>query len=111
MILLHHLDVVPAIKADWSIDPFAGTIRDGYVYGRGAIDCKGIALVQFMTLALLKRAGVPLKRDIIFLGTADEEAGGRDGAGWFVEQHFDLIAAAEFLLTEGGNIRMQNGQR
>jgi len=111
LILLHHLDVVPAVSADWSSDPFAGTIKDGYVYGRGAIDCKGVAVAQFMALALLKRAGVPLKRDIIFLGTADEEVGGRLGAGWFVEQHFDLIADAEFLLTEGGNIRLQNGQR
>src|SRR5262245_51087754 len=111
LILLHHLDVVPAVKADWSVDPFAGEIKDGYVYGRGAIDCKGVAVVQFMTMALLKRAGVILTRDIIFLGTADEEVGGRLGAGWFVEQHADLIADAEFLLTEGGNIRIQDGQR
>jgi acetylornithine deacetylase/succinyl-diaminopimelate desuccinylase-like protein len=111
LILLHHLDVVPAVKTDWSVDPFAGAIKDGYVYGRGAIDCKGVAIVQFMALALLKRAGVPLNRDLIFLGTADEEAGGRLGAGWFVEQHFKLIADAEFLLTEGGNIRIQNEQR
>ncbi len=111
LILLHHLDVVPAVKADWSVDPFAGTIKDGYVYGRGAIDCKGVAVAQFMALASLKRAGVPLKRDIIFLGTADEEAGGRYGAGWFVDKHFELIADAEFLLTEGGHIRIHNEQR
>lgn len=111
LILLHHLDVVPAAKTDWEIDPFAGVRQDGYVYGRGAIDCKGVAVVQFMALSLLKRAGVPLKRDLIFLGTADEETGGRNGAGWFVENHFDRIADAEFLLTEGGGIRMQNGKR
>jgi acetylornithine deacetylase/succinyl-diaminopimelate desuccinylase-like protein len=111
LILLHHLDVVPAVKADWESDPFAGVIRDGYVYGRGAIDCKGVAAVQFMTLALLKRSGVPLKRDIIFLGTADEEEGGRQGAGWFVENHANLIADAEFLLTEGGGIRVREGKR
>jgi acetylornithine deacetylase/succinyl-diaminopimelate desuccinylase-like protein len=111
LILLHHMDVVPAVKADWSVDPFAGEIKDGYVHGRGAIDCKGVAVVQFMALALLKRAGVPLTRDIIFLGTADEEVGGRLGAGWFLEQHADLVADAEFLLTEGGNIRIQEGQR
>lgn len=111
LILLHHLDVVPAIKADWEVDPFAGIIKDGYVYGRGAVDCKGIAIVQFLTLALLKRTGVSLKRDIIFLGTADEETGGQYGAGWFVENHFELIADAEFLLTEGGGIRLQEDQR
>src|SRR5215510_39669 len=98
LILLHHLDVVPAVKS-------------GYVYGRGAIDCKGVAAVQFMTFALLKRLGIPLKRDLIFLGTADEEEGGRQGAGWFVDNHFELIADAEFLLTEGGGIRVHDGKR
>ncbi|MCS6926387.1 MAG: M20/M25/M40 family metallo-hydrolase [Candidatus Binatia bacterium] len=111
LILLHHLDVVPAQRTEWDVDPFAGVIKDGYVYGRGAIDCKGVAVVQFLAVALLKRMGVPLKRDIIFLGTADEETGGQQGAGWFVENHFDLIADAEFLLTEGGGIRIQDGQR
>lgn len=111
LILLHHLDVVPAVKTDWEVDPFAGIVKDGYVYGRGAIDCKGVAVTQFMTLVLLKRLGAPLKRDIIFLGTADEEAGGRSGAGWFVENHANLIADAGFLLTEGGGIRVHNGQR
>lgn len=111
LILLHHLDVVPATPSDWEIDPFAGVIKEGYVYGRGAVDCKGIAIIQFMALALLKRAGALLKRDIIFLGTADEEAGGKFGAGWFVENHFALIADAEFLLTEGGGVRLQAGRR
>ena len=111
LILLHHLDVVPAVKTDWEVDPFAGMIKDRYVYGRGAIDCKGVAVTQFMALAIFKRFGLPLKRDIIFLGTADEEAGGRSGAGWFVENHSDLIADAEFLLTEGGGLRVHNGQR
>jgi len=111
LILLHHLDVVPAVKADWEVDPFAGAIKDGYVYGRGAIDCKGVAAAQFMVFVLLKRLGVSLKRDVIFLGTADEEEGGRQGAGWFVDTHFDLIADAEFLLTEGGGIRLRDGKR
>ncbi|MGE0827075.1 MAG: M20/M25/M40 family metallo-hydrolase [Candidatus Binatia bacterium] len=111
LILLHHLDVVPAVKTDWEVDPFAGVIKDGYVHGRGAIDCKGVAVVQFLTLALLKRVGMPLKRDVIFLGTADEETGGRNGASWFVDNHFKLIADAEFLLTEGGGIRIREEQR
>jgi acetylornithine deacetylase/succinyl-diaminopimelate desuccinylase-like protein len=111
LVLLHHLDVVPAVAADWEVEPFAGTIKDGYVYGRGAIDCKGVAAAQFMALALLKRAGVRLKRDIVFLGTADEETGGHLGAGWFVDNYLPLIEDAEFLLTEGGGIRVHNGQR
>jgi acetylornithine deacetylase/succinyl-diaminopimelate desuccinylase-like protein len=111
LILLHHLDVVPAVKADWEVDPFAGVRKDGYVYGRGAIDCKGVSVAQFMALALLKRLGEPLKRDVIFLGTADEEVGGQQGAGWFVDHLFDLIADAEFLLTEGGGVRIHDKKR
>ena len=111
LILLHHLDVVPADPQEWNIDPFGGIIKDGYVHGRGAIDCKGVAVVQFLAMALLKRTGMTLDRDIIFLGTGDEEAGGQQGAGWFVENHFDLIRDAEFLLTEGGGIRRRDGKR
>ena len=62
LILLHHLDVVPAVKADWEVDPFAGIVKDGYVHGRGAIDCKGVAVTQFVSLALLKRLGVPFRQ-------------------------------------------------
>src|SRR5256886_17134315 len=70
-----------------------------------ALDMKGEAITQLMTLLTLKRAGVPLKRDVIFLATADEEIGGGVGAGWFVEHHGDLVRDAEFLLNEGGTIR------
>ena len=111
LILLHHLDVVPADPEEWEFDPFGGTVKDGYIHGRGAIDCKGVGVVQFLTMALLKRSGVTLERDIIFLGTGDEEVGGRKGAGWFVDNHFDVIADAEFLLTEGGGIRQRGGKR
>ncbi len=111
LILLHHLDVVPADPAEWKFDPFGGLVKDGYVHGRGAIDCKGVGVVQFLAMALLKRSGLAFERDIIFLGTGDEEVGGRKGAGWFVENHFDLIADAEFLLTEGGGIRQREGKR
>ena len=111
LILLHHLDVVPADRAEWEFDPFGGVVKDGYVHGRGAIDCKGVSVIQFLAMALLKRSGLAFERDIIFLGTGDEEVGGRKGAGWFVDKHFDLIADAEFLLTEGGGIRQRNGKR
>src|SRR3989442_5411391 len=66
---------------------------------------QGEAIAQLMTLLMLKRAGVPLKRDVIFLATADEEIGGGVGAGWFVEHHRDVVQDAEFLLNEGGTIR------
>lgn len=105
LILLHHMDVVSARAENWRTEPFAATLRDGHLHGRGAIDCKGVAVVQFLALALLKRQGVALERDVIFLGTGDEETGGRLGAGWFVERHAELIRDAGFMLTEGGGIR------
>lgn len=103
LILLNHMDVVPADRQFWTIDVFSGAMRDGYLYGRGALDMKSLGAAQLMTMILLKRAGVALDRDVIFLATADEEAGGRQGAGWFVRDHPELISDAEFLLTEGGN--------
>ncbi len=103
VILLNHTDVVPADKRFWSADPLSGALVDGYLYGRGALDMKSLGAVQFMTLVLLKRAGVVLDRDVIFLATADEEAGGREGAGWFVRNHPELVKDAEFLLTEGSS--------
>lgn len=104
IILLNHLDVVPANASEWEVPPFEGVERGGFVYGRGALDCKGISAVDAMTLLLLKRQGIKLPRDVIFLGTADEETGGKLGAGWFVEQHFDMVADAEFVLNEGSHI-------
>jgi len=105
LILLNHMDVVLASPEFWKVDPFGGVVQDGYIWGRGALDMKGEAIVQLMTLAILKRAGVPLKRDIIFLATSDEEIGAGVGAGWFVERHPELVRDAEFLLNEGGTIR------
>ncbi len=111
LILLNHMDVVLASPEYWKVDPFRGAIQDGYVWGRGALDMKGEAITQLMTLLTLKRAGVPLKRDVIFLATADEEIGGGVGAGWFVENHPDLVQDAEFLLNEGGVIRADQAGR
>ena len=103
IILLNHSDVVPHDKEFWTVDAFGGAVKDGFIYGRGAMDMKSLGMAQFVTLLALKRAQVPLKRDVIFLATADEEAGGLNGAGWFVKNHRELIADAEFLFNEGGN--------
>jgi len=112
VILLNHLDVVPANPDGWDVPPFSGTVRDGYVYGRGALDCKGVGTVDAFALFLLKQHGITLKRDVIFLGTADEETGGKLGAGWMVETHFDRLAGAEGVLNEGGAIDiLPNGRR
>jgi len=105
LILLNHMDVVLASPEYWTVDPFSGLIKDGYVWGRGALDMKGEAIAQLMTLLVLKRAHVPLKRDIIFLATADEEIGAGVGAAWIVDQQVDLVKDAEFLLNEGGLAR------
>ena len=106
LILLNHMDVVLASPEYWKVDPFSGAVQDGYVWGRGALDMKGEAVTQLMTLLTLKRAAVALKRDVIFLATADEEIGGGGvGASWFVEQHPELVRDAEFLINEGGTIR------
>jgi len=105
LILLNHMDVVLASPEYWAVDPFSGVVRDGYVWGRGALDMKGEAITQLMALVTLKRAAVPLRRDVIFLATADEEIGGGVGAGWFVEHHPELVQDAEFLINEGGTIR------
>jgi acetylornithine deacetylase/succinyl-diaminopimelate desuccinylase-like protein len=105
LIFLNHMDVVLASAAYWTVDPFGGVVKDGYVWGRGALDMKGEAIAQLMTMLILKRAAVPLKRDVIFLATSDEEVGAGVGAGWFVETHPDLVRDAEFLINEGGTIR------
>lgn len=105
LILLSHMDVVLASPEYWTVDPFGGVVKDGSVWGRGALDMKGEAIAQLMTMLVLKRARVPLKRDIIFLATSDEEIGAGVGAAWIAEQRADLVRNAEFLLNEGGLTR------
>jgi acetylornithine deacetylase/succinyl-diaminopimelate desuccinylase-like protein len=102
IILLNHTDVVPHSPEFWSVPAFSATEKDGFLYGRGAMDMKSLGIAQFATLLALKRIKAPLKRDLIFLATADEEAGGKAGAGWFVANHPELIKGAEYLLNEGG---------
>ena len=102
LILLNHLDVVPHSPEFWSIPAFGGQTRSGFIYGRGALDMKSLAIAQFVSMLALKRSKSRLARDVIFLGTADEEAGGEFGAGWFVKNHPELLGDAEYLLNEGG---------
>ena len=107
--LIHHMDVVPATPSQWSVDPFAGTIKDGYVYGRGALDMKGHGVIQLMAFIALKRAGVHLTRDLVFVANADEEIGGL-GSRTFVGKHPDLVGRIGYLLTEGADTRVENGK-
>jgi acetylornithine deacetylase/succinyl-diaminopimelate desuccinylase-like protein len=101
LILLNHTDVVPAEPPFWQEPPFAGTVRDGVIWGRGALDMKGMAVMELMTFLLLKRHGIPLKRDVVFLALADEEAGGDVGIEW-MDRHHPEVMDAEYVLNEGG---------
>jgi len=102
LILLQHTDVVPAEKQFWTIDPLSGDIRDGQILGRGARDMKGLGVLQFATFIALHRSGIELNRDVIFLATADEEAGGLYGVGWLIDNHPEIFEGVGFLLNEGG---------
>jgi acetylornithine deacetylase/succinyl-diaminopimelate desuccinylase-like protein len=100
-LLTSHMDVVQAVESDWQFPPFAGEVADGYIRGRGALDDKGMGVMELLTLILLKRRGAPLKRDVLLLGTCDEEIGSVLGARWLLEHHFADIDP-EFVLDEGG---------
>ena len=99
--LVQHMDVVPVTPAYWTVPAFSGDIKDGFLYGRGALDMKGQGIAHLMALVALKRSGVPLTRDIVFIANADEELGST-GALVFVDRHADLISDVEYLFTEGG---------
>ena len=103
LLLLSHLDVVAANPAEWSVHPFAGTVKDGYVYGRGAYDMKGMTAVEVFTLKLLKRNAVPIKGDVLLAATADEEKGGEEGAGYLLRNYREKIWCP-FVLNEGGGL-------
>ena len=102
IILLSHMDVVTAEPASWDVDPFSAVIKNGEIYGRGALDMKGEGLLHLMTMILLKREGPPLSRDVIFLGTADEEVDD-EGSLWMIANKADLFKNAEYVITEGGD--------
>lgn len=102
LLLSNHMDVVQAVAADWTFDPYAGEVADGYVYGRGALDMKGMGIMQLMAMLLLERQSVELTRDVLLLCTCDEEIGSRLGARWMVEHHFGELDPA-FVLDEGGS--------
>jgi acetylornithine deacetylase/succinyl-diaminopimelate desuccinylase-like protein len=101
LLLLSHLDVVAANPKEWSVDPFSGLVKDGFVWGRGAMDMKSMTTMEVMVMKLLKRNNVKLKGDVILAATADEEKGGEAGAGWLVRNHPEKVRA-EYVINEGG---------
>lgn len=110
LLLLSHLDVVPVERDKWEHDPFGGEVVDDVIWGRGTIDTKELTAMQLMVVLLLKRQGFTPKRDIIMAATADEEAGGKFGVGWLVENHWPLIEA-EYAINEGGGFGLDLGGR
>lgn len=110
LVLLSHIDVVPADSARWRFPPYSGAIEDGAVWGRGAQDTKGLGIIELATMVALKRRGVALSRDIILVANADEELGST-GSVWFTTHKSDLVRQAEFLLNEGGeNLMGKDGR-
>jgi acetylornithine deacetylase/succinyl-diaminopimelate desuccinylase-like protein len=105
IVLLSHIDVVPATDSAWRVSPWSGETRMGAVWGRGALDMKGAAVVELMTMIALKRRGVPLSRDVILIANADEETSST-GAEWFTREKRALLRDAEFLVNEGGHNRV-----
>lgn len=107
--LVHHMDVVPVTREYWSVDPFSGEIKDGYIWGRGAIDMKGEGIMHLMAMIALKRSGVTLNRDIVYIANADEEFGSTGGLA-FVDNHADLLKDVEYLITEATENSVVNGK-
>ena len=101
LILLNHMDVVQADPSSWRLPPFSGEILNGEMYGRGAQDMKDEGLLQAMVMLIAARQHLPLKRDLIFLATSDEEVNDT-GSAWMLENHPEMVRDAEYLITEGG---------
>lgn len=110
LLLLAHLDVVDAHRADWTVEPFELGERDGYFYGRGTQDDKSLAALWVSTMLRLRRAGARLDRDVILALTADEEAGPENGVAWLLQHHRPLLDAG-LCLTEGGGGELKDGRR
>ena len=100
----HHMDVVQAIPAQWTYPPFSGAVADGFVWGRGTLDTKGLGMVFLLALETLIREGARFRRPVIFLAVPDEETGG-SGMSWLVENHAEAIDP-EWVWDEGsGGLR------
>ena len=101
VILLNHIDVVPASADEWSVHPFSGAVQDGFIYGRGALDMKSLGILELLAFLAIKRQGLAPCRDIIFLAVADEETGGAQGAQYLLDNYPDEFQA-DLVINEGG---------
>ncbi len=101
LIMLHHMDVVPASGDEWTFDPFGGEVIKGYICGRGTLDTKSLGIIQLLSLLDIKKRGIKLHRDLIFLATADEESGGDCGVEYLLREYPEDFQAG-LVLNEGG---------
>lgn len=102
LMLLNHTDVVPVQREFWDVDPFAGVEQDGCIWGRGALDMKGMGILELLVLLLFKRHGIQPARDIVYLAVADEETGSSMGMEWLDRRRPELLSEPEFAINEGG---------
>jgi acetylornithine deacetylase/succinyl-diaminopimelate desuccinylase-like protein len=109
LLLVAHMDVVGVDRSKWSMDPFGGVIKDGYLYGRGSIDDKGMLVANLAAFVALKRGNVHINRDVIFLATTDEEQFGEASLKILIAKYWDKFAAA-YAINEGGKIVVKNGK-
>src|SRR5438105_7922636 len=109
LLLVAHMDVVGVERAKWTVDPFGAVPKDGYIYGRGAVDDKGMLAANLAAFIALKRANARLNRDVIFLATDDEEGAGDASIRILIAKYWDKIAA-KYSINEGGNVFVKNGK-
>ena len=109
VLLLHHMDVVPA-GPGWTVAPFSGALRDGRLWGRGAVDDKSLGIAQLAAFVDLKRRKAPLARDVVYLAVADEENGGGEGTAWLLAHHPELFRGVEGVIGEGGRNQVLRGE-
>ncbi len=110
LLLLQHMDVVPSDQDQWAVGPFSGELSQEALWGRGALDMKGLGVVHLMTFLAIQRSRLPLNRDVILLAAADEEAGGGLGVAWLMDNHFELLRGVGLVLAEGGTNVVVDGR-
>ena len=109
LLLVAHMDVVGVERARWTVDPFGAVPKDGYIYGRGAIDDKGMLAANLAAFVALKRSNPRLNRDVIFLATASEEGPSDASIRILISKYWDKIAA-KYAINEGGNVFVKSGK-
>ena len=111
LMLLQHTDVVPADERFWTTPPLEAQVEAGYLIGRGVIDMKGTGIAQFLAFLALAQSELPLQRDVVFMATADEEAGGFYGVDWVIKNRPSAFEGIGFVLNEGGSGSLRAGEK